>query len=151
MHHILDKNKMSEKSNTLKRDRILIIDDSPAIQRLTKQILTFQKEYDIQFATNGKQAVELILNSDPFKITMIDMGMPVMGGKDFIQKMRNLKNQTKARSFAIACTGNAEEFSTQEFKEMGFDDVFIKPIDYKKLLGKIKEVLEKTSIKERVT
>lgn len=134
---------MNEKQGTPQKAKILIIEDSAAIQKLTKQVLTFQKEYDIFFANNGKEALEIIKKSDPFHVILIDIEMPVMNGKECIRQIRALSDREKATVPVIVCTGNAEEHSAEEFKEMGFDDSFIKPIDYQGLMVKIKPMLEK--------
>lgn len=136
---------MNSQQDKPKKARILIIEDSAAISKLTKQVLTFQKEYEVVFASNGKEGIDVITNSEPFHVILIDIEMPVMSGDECIRMIRSMKDPNKANVPVIVCTGNAKENSPQEFKEMGFNDSFIKPIDYHGLMKKIQPILEKAS------
>lgn len=134
---------MNIKQLKQKKARILIIEDSVTIQKLTKQVLTFREEYEIFFAENGEKGMRMIKNSDPFHVILIDIDMPVMDGKKCIQEIRSLREPAKANLPVIACTGNGEENTPEEFEEMGFDALFVKPLDYKGLLEIIKPVVIK--------
>ena len=133
---------MTEKKLIKKKARILIIDDSPAILRLTKQVITFKDECEVQFASNGKEALEIIEKEKPFDLILLDIEMPVLDGEKCVEAIKSLPDTVKANVPVIACTGNAKENSPQQFKRMGFADSFVKPIDYPNLIRKINSILE---------
>ena len=138
---------MTPLHNHSKKSRILIIEDSAAIQKLTKEVLTFHKDYEVVFARNGKIGLDLIKESDPFDIILVDIDMPVMSGEQCINAIRSLKDSVKANVPVIVCTGNAKEYTKQDFSDMGFSDSFIKPIDYQGLIKKIIPMLEQRGSK----
>lgn len=126
-----------------KKGRILIIEDSAAIQKLTKQVITFERDYDVAFAENGQVGLDIIERSAPFDVILIDIEMPIMTGDECIQAIRSLDDPTKAKVPVIVCTGNAKEYTPEDFEEMGFTESFVKPLDYTGLMQKIRPILEK--------
>lgn len=59
-------------------EKILIVDDEKSITQLLKALLN--REGDIQVASNGKEALDLI-NQSYYKLIVSDMDMPVMDGR----------------------------------------------------------------------
>lgn len=126
-----------------RRARILIIEDSATVQRLTKRILTFEIKYEISFAHNGAEGLAMIKASEPFDIVLSDIDMPVMDGEQCIREIRMLDDPRKANVPVIACTGNAKQRTMMDFKGMGFTDSFMKPVNYPGLIKKVKPILDK--------
>ncbi|MEM7361462.1 MAG: response regulator [Bacteroidota bacterium] len=136
---------MSNKKSDTRKAKILIIEDSPAVQLLTRKLLTFndEEDYDIVLANNGEHALNIIKESTPFDLILTDIDMPEMGGEECLKEIRSMSDPLKAKVPVIACTGNAKQRSFQEFKDMGFDDSFIKGDNYRNLMMKIQPILEK--------
>jgi CheY-like chemotaxis protein len=60
--------------------------------------------------------------------------MPVMDGMECVKLIRQLPNKTKAKMPVVAITGNAKNYSEEDFKTVGFDDVLVKPLNFDKLV-----------------
>lgn len=112
--------------------RVLIAEDSSVIQNLAKKILEFQN-YDITAVKNGEQVLQLIEKED-FNILLLDINMPVMDGMACARAVRNLSDKKKASLPIVAITGNAKNYTEDDFKAAGFDDVLVKPLNFDRLV-----------------
>ena len=111
--------------------RILIAEDSSAIQNLVRNVLKFQK-YDIEIAKNGQNVLDLLVENT-YNAIILDLNMPVMNGIECATKIRALENE-KATIPIIALTGNAQNFTREEFLQMGFNEYLPKPINFDDLI-----------------
>ena len=68
--------------------KILLVDDEPEILEILREFLEL-KEHDVTTASNGKQALDLVLASDDFDLVFSDIKMPEMDGLTFLEKVRN--------------------------------------------------------------
>ncbi len=116
--------------------RILIAEDSSVIQNLTKKILS-QLKYEISTVKNGKEVLEE-LNNHPCDLVLMDIHMPVMDGMECAKEIRSLKNEVPI----IAITGNANNYSMDDFKNAGINDFLPKPLNYDNMLEMVKNYLE---------
>jgi CheY-like chemotaxis protein len=121
--------------------KVLIVEDSSVIQNLTKKILQMQN-FDISAAKNGQQVLD-ILQNEHFDIILMDINMPVMDGMECSRRIRALDDPEKARIPIIAITGNAQNYSIDEFKEAGIDDYIPKPLNFDILVETVKRYSEK--------
>jgi CheY-like chemotaxis protein len=120
--------------------RVLIAEDSSVIQTLIRKILTFQN-YDITAVKNGEQVMQ-ILDKEAFDIILLDINMPGMDGMTTVKEVRNLGDKAKASVPIFAITGNAKNYTEEEFKAAGFDDVFVKPLNFDRLVEAINQAME---------
>ena len=111
--------------------RILIAEDSSAIQNLVRNVLKFQK-YDIEIAKNGQNVLDLLVENT-YNAIILDLNMPVMNGIECATKIRALEDE-KATIPIIALTGNAQNFTREEFLQMGFNEYLPKPINFDDLI-----------------
>ncbi len=112
--------------------KVLIAEDSSVIQKLTKKILENQN-YSIFGAKNGSQVLQMLEKED-FDIILMDINMPVMDGIECAEKIRALSDMKKSRIPIIAITGNALNYTMEEFNKSGFNDYLQKPINFDKLV-----------------
>jgi DNA-binding response OmpR family regulator len=63
---------------------ILIVDDEPAIRQFLEMALV-DEGYDTLIAPNGAEALEL-LQKQSAQLILLDLGMPVMDGRAFLQR-----------------------------------------------------------------
>lgn len=120
--------------------RVLIAEDSSVIQNLAKKILEFQN-FEITAVKNGEQVIQL-LQKETFDIILLDINMPVMDGMECVKEIRGLADASKAKTPVVAITGNARNYTEAEFKEAGFQDVLMKPLNFDKLVLVVKELTE---------
>ncbi len=120
--------------------RVLIAEDSSVIQNLAKKILEFQN-FEITAVKNGEQVMQL-LDKEDFDILLLDINMPIMDGMECIKAIRELKDKKKANVPAVAITGNAKNYSETDFKDAGFNDALMKPLNFDKLVNVVKALTE---------
>jgi CheY-like chemotaxis protein len=120
--------------------RVLIAEDSSVIQNLAKKILEFQN-FEITSVKNGEQVLQ-ILDKEHFDILLLDINMPIMDGMECARRVRALSDPDKARTPMVAITGNAKNYSTEDFKEAGFNDILIKPLNFDALVALVKSLTE---------
>jgi CheY-like chemotaxis protein len=121
--------------------RVLIAEDSSVIQNLARKILEFQN-YDITSVKNGEQVLQ-ILDKEDFNILLLDINMPIMDGMECVRAVRALPNKTKAEVPIVAITGNAKNYTEEEFKTAGFNDVLVKPLNFDRLVEVVNQLTDK--------
>lgn len=118
--------------------KVLIAEDSSVIQNLTKKILQFQN-FDIVAVKNGEQVLQTLQKED-IDIILMDINMPVMDGMECARQVRALPDTKKAGIPIVAITGNAKNYSMEDFKKAGITDYLQKPLDFDKLVSVVKEL-----------
>ena len=116
--------------------KILIAEDSSVIQNLTKKILSFQG-FEVSSAKNGKEVLSF-LDNEMFDVILMDINMPVMDGMECTRKIRSLSDE-RAKIPVIAITGNARNYTEEEFKEAGIDAFLQKPLNFDLLVETVKK------------
>lgn len=117
--------------------KVLIAEDSSVIQNLTKKILQFQN-FEISSAKNGQKVLEMIKN-EPYDILLLDINMPVMDGMECARQIRSLDNKDKAGIPIVAITGNAKNYTEEQFKAVGINEILYKPLDFDNLVEVVKK------------
>ena len=123
---------------TLRGLRVLLTDDN-AINRQVIKLFLAPQGLDIVEATNGKEALDKIATQE-FDIVLLDVHMPVMDGKEAIQRIR-AANQTWCRVPVIALTADAMTGDREKYLALGMTDYVSKPVDQRELLAKMHLVL----------
>ena len=112
--------------------KILIAEDSSVIQNLTRKILE-QQDFDIESAKNGKEVISKMENDD-FDLILMDINMPIIDGMDCSKQIRQMADPNKSNIPILAITGNARNYTMDEFKEAGINEYLQKPLDFDKLV-----------------
>lgn len=118
--------------------KVLIAEDSSVIQNLTKKILQIQN-YKIFSAKNGVQVLEM-LEKEYFDIILMDINMPKMDGMECAQKIRALEDDKKSKIPIVAITGNAKNYSMDDFKNAGINEYLQKPLNFDNLVDTVKNL-----------
>lgn len=116
---------------------IMIVDDDREATKIIGHI-TAKKFPDatISIADNGKQGLELFEEYRP-DIVITDIRMPVMDGIRMARAIKSLKDDTHI----IVLTAFNDKASLAEFREIGFYDYLIKPIEFTKLLATLEKCI----------
>lgn len=69
----------------IRRGRILVVDDDPAVGRALDRILG--REHDVSVTTQAMTALERIASGGAYDVILCDMMMPVMTGADFYAEL----------------------------------------------------------------
>jgi CheY-like chemotaxis protein len=94
--------------------------------------------YDVLIAADGEQGVGSAERDRP-DLILLDLSLPVMDGWEAAQRLK-ASNQTKAIPI-IALTAHAMSGDREKALEAGCDDYDTKPVDFKRLLGKIEALI----------
>ncbi len=116
--------------------KVLIAEDSSVIQNLTKKILQIQN-YEIFSAKNGVQVLSM-LEKENFDIILMDINMPQMDGMECARQIRKLSDSKKSTVPIVAITGNAMNYSKEEFQAAGINEYLQKPLNFDTLVETVK-------------
>ncbi len=117
--------------------RIIVAEDSSVIQNLTKKILEIQN-YEIIGVKNGEQVLQK-LNQENYDLVLMDINMPIMDGMNCARAIRGLSDKVKSSIPIIAITGNAKNYSMNDFKEAGINDYIPKPLNFDNLVDMVNQ------------
>lgn len=118
---------------------VLIVEDNPVNRDLFSLQLQ-QFGLATQYATNGREAVELIqTNPDAFSMILMDLQMPIMDGITATQLIRQNESNTNRHITIVALTANDSAGIQNQCLEAGMDDFVNKP----STLVKISDILSK--------
>lgn len=117
--------------------KVLIAEDSSVIQNLTKKILEFQN-FEISSVKNGKDVLKA-LDKEAFDVILMDINMPQLDGMSCAKEIRKLGDKQKAEIPIIAITGNAKNYTDQDFKDAGINEYLPKPLDFDRLVECVKK------------
>ncbi len=115
---------------------VLIAEDSSVIQNLTKKILSFQN-FQIHSAKNGQQVLDMIGKQD-YDVILMDINMPVMDGMECARHIRKMEDPKKRETPIVAITGNARNYSDDDFRDAGINEILLKPLDFDRLVEVVK-------------
>ena len=121
--------------------KILIVDDNEPIRDLLKTVCSL---YDLntECVTNGQEAVNA-LEKDNFEIVFMDLDMPIMGGFEATQVIRQSERKRNCkRTPIIAISGTTICNPHRTCLEAGMDGFLHKPIVLDKMLDVIKTVID---------
>lgn len=113
--------------------KVLLAEDSIENQQLISMYVR-KTGADITVAENGKIAVNHAM-SEEFDLILMDMQMPVMGGLEATQWLRQINCETPI----VALTANALKQDRERCMAAGANDYLTKPVD----LSRFYKVLEK--------
>lgn len=136
----------SPASSPLSGCHILLAEDNEINMEVMKEILSMD-DINVTEAWNGKEAVEIFKNSEPFffDAILMDMQMPVMGGCDAARAIRKLERADASVIPIIAVTANAFAEDLAATSEAGMDAHISKPIDIDILHQTLEKQLHKKS------
>lgn len=118
---------------------ILVVDDEEMI-RLTASSLLMYMGYDVVCADNGKNGLDtFIKNRDNINLIILDMIMPVMGGREAFEKIREMDKNVPI----IISSGFSREQDLESIKEKGISGFLQKPFSMSELSKLVAEALHK--------
>lgn len=124
--------------NVKDKKTILIADDNPEFARVLTEYIEEDEELEvIAVARDGKEAVEMILNTRP-DIALLDVIMPHMDGIGVLERINEANMDKKPLCIMLSAVG--QDKITQRALELGAEYYAIKPIEIDMLLRRIKEI-----------
>jgi CheY-like chemotaxis protein len=117
--------------------RLLLVEDNPDNRDMLSRRLT-RRGFDLVFAADGAQAIELAA-SEPPDLILMDLSLPVIDGWEATRRIK--ANPATSAIPIIALTAHAMAGDKTRAMEAGCDDYDTKPVDLPRLLGKIAGLL----------
>jgi two-component system cell cycle response regulator DivK len=117
--------------------KILLVEDNEMNRDMLSRRLE-RKGYEVVIAVDGQAGIDLASSGNP-DIILMDLSLPVIDGWE---ATRRIKADPATQSIpVIALTAHAMAGDEQKALEAGCDDYDTKPIDLKRLLEKIDNLL----------
>ena len=117
--------------------KILVIEDNEANRILMRQILAYHG-YEVLEAADGAAGLAMAKEHMP-DLILLDLQMPVMGGFAVIRELRKTPELSMLK--VIAVTSFAMKGDREKALEAGFDEYVTKPIDTRKFVELVKNIL----------
>ena len=125
----------------MRRTRILVVDDEPAIRKLLRAYLE-KNGFDAMSAGDGTEALKLVEREAP-DLMVLDIIMPRMDGFETCRRLREWSSIP-----IIMLSAKDEEQDKVKCLENGADDYITKPFGSSELVARIKAVLRRTRARE---
>jgi CheY-like chemotaxis protein len=118
--------------------RILIVEDNEMNRDMLSRRLT-KKGFEVLIAEDGQKGHDMAHEDKP-DLILLDMSLPIMDGWEVARKLK-ASDDTKGIPI-IALTAHAMAGDREKSLEAGCDDYDTKPVDFKRLRGKITAILD---------
>jgi two-component system cell cycle response regulator DivK len=119
--------------------KILYVEDNDDNVYMLKMRLELLEEFEIIVAEDGEKGCEAALAEKP-DIILMDLDLPVIDGWDATRRLK--ANPQTAHIPVIALSAHALAGSREKAIDAGCDEFDTKPVDFERLLGKIRQFLE---------
>jgi len=126
------------------KKNILLVDDDRIFNFLSEKTITsLGLANEINFAANGRQALDILDLSKQGQLQMpdiifLDLDMPVMNGYEFLEAFSKLELPNKDAITIVVLTSSADPRDIDRTKELGIRYYYNKPLsrdEIKKLVG----------------
>lgn len=118
--------------------KILVVDDSPILLKMTISVLEETQLYDISTAVDGVDALQKVIAVKP-DLVLLDVVMPKMDG---FQVCRKLKAFPKTKHIpVILLTSKSQKVDKFWGEKQGADVYLTKPFDKANLLDVVRKTL----------
>jgi adenylate cyclase len=119
---------------------ILIVDDSPEIQRYLRTLLELES-YWVMVASNGYEALEKLRRLPHVDVVLLDVQMPGMDGLEVLGRMQKLCPKVRV----IMCSGLNDSEKICQALSLGAYAYLLKPVQHLYLSAAVERCLRKVS------
>ncbi|MBK9098505.1 MAG: PAS domain S-box protein [bacterium] len=121
--------------------KILLVDPNTRERMFySKVLINITSDYAINVVSNGKEALERIIQSPP-ALVITEHKMPIMGGLALVREL--IKNNLRETIPIIILSGEIDRAEIQEYTELGVEYIFNKPVNLISLKTAIEKSLRK--------
>ncbi|MFN8595669.1 MAG: response regulator transcription factor [Anaerolineae bacterium] len=117
-------------------DRVLVVDDNEAIQKLVSVNLQI-RGYTVTVAGSGEEALSLF-NADTYDLLILDLVLPGLGGIDVCAQIRQQSDVP-----VIVLSAREDEELKVRALDAGADDYVTKPFSQEELLARVRAVMRR--------
>jgi CheY-like chemotaxis protein len=116
---------------------ILVVDDSPEMQRYLRTLLELDR-YRVIVASSGDQALEILRYPAVADVVLLDVQMPGKDGLQVLRRMREFCPKVKV----IMCSGVDDPGKVYEALALGAHAYLVKPIQHLYLSAAVERCLQ---------
>jgi CheY-like chemotaxis protein len=117
--------------------KILLVEDNEMNRDMLSRRLQ-RRGYDVVMAVDGEQGISMARTEDP-DIILMDISLPRIDGYEATRQIK--ADDDTAEIPIIALTAHAMAGDRGKALEAGCNDYDTKPVEFRRLLGKIEELL----------
>ena len=121
--------------------KILLVEDNEMNRDMLSRRLA-RKGYEVSIAVNGLEGVEKAQTELP-DIILMDMSLPELDGWEATRRLKSADGTNKIPILGLSAHAMAGD--REKAMQAGCDDYDTKPVEFKRLLGKIEELLSAQS------
>jgi len=118
--------------------RVLVVDDEPLIRSQLRHALGL-RGYSVELAENGERALELLVDSQPFALIILDMTMPDLSGVEVLRRIR----ASGARVPVVLSSGYHD--AAIDLHRGSYQGFLIKPYTLAQLFDTLETALDRTA------
>ena len=138
------------------RFRVLVAEDDPINSRIIKKRLE-KVGHRVQMTVNGEECASAYGdNAMACDVVLMDMQMPIVDGLTSVKMIRSFEKSTQdvalsrcaalhGRVPILAVSASLEERERQKYVDAGFDGWILKPIDFSRLSGLLRGIVDKAT------
>ncbi len=104
--------------------RAIVVDDSRAIRAILKRMLC-DMGFTVSEAEDGRAALEVLAQTGPLDLALVDWNMPGMDGLQFIQAVRSDRNMDGMRIMMVTTETDIERIVRA--LDVGANEYLMKP------------------------
>ena len=142
----IDKNENKEEKKyqeIYNNKKILIIDNSEPSIKIIEKLLK-NSNIEIDYSLNGKDAYKKIATRNRYDLILLDEELNTITGEEMLESLKKIRNFNIP--VILLSKDNKYEYN-EEYLNMGFSDIIIKPIKKEILLEKInKNIINREDI-----
>ena len=116
--------------------RVLVVEDDARLRK-TLEINLRAREYEVDLAATGEQALQLAARHHP-DVVILDLGLPSMDGLDVV---RGLRGWTPVPIVVLSARGS--EAAKVEALDLGADDYLTKPFGMDELFARLRAAMRR--------
>lgn len=128
--------------------KLLFVDDEPKLQAVISQLFRHEireKQYDISFALNGVEAIEVLRANPEIDIVLTDLNMPRMSGLALLSNLTTLKPTLNPVLTAVVVSAYGDMENIRKAMNTGAFDFLTKPLDFEDVKLTISKAAEHVS------
>lgn len=119
--------------------KLMVVDDSQTMVRIlntsAKKVI---KDVEVFSCYNGKEALECLQENPDIQLILLDVNMPIMSGREFLQSMRSDAKFNDVKVIMQTTeTGKAE---VKKMMELGISGYLMKPYQTSKVMELMKQL-----------
>ena len=124
--------------------RLLLAEDDPTIRQVLGSMLKLATNYNFDFAEDGLKAVEMWEKGE-YDLVLMDVQMPRLNGFEATRAIREKERERGGHTPIVAMTAHARKEDEERCLAAGMDAYISKPIDFKKSLQLIGDIIKQKS------